>query len=197
MALATYADLVSAVGDWLDRDDLVPRIPTFVALVEAELGRELEDPSMEGFFQGVATGRYTPLPADYGSMIALHTGITPLRAITAARALDNDIAGVPRGYAIANNSITFYPVNSTAPFTMLYRRAIPALTAASPVNWLLTRAPDVYFYGVLTQASAFLVEDERAAGWRALYETALDSLRRDGAERRWGAGPIAPRINRP
>ena len=108
-----------------------------------------------------------------------------------------DVSGTPRSYAIVDGSITFAPGNVTTPITMLYRRRLPALTAASPTNWLLTLAPDVYLYGALTQAEGFLAEDDRVAGWKSMFDEAIAELRMDGARRKWGAGPIAPRINRP
>ena len=73
---------------------------------------------------------------------------------------------------------------------------IPPLTADDDTNWLLDRAPDVYFYGVLLQANAWDASTEAAANWKGLWDEAIDELRSDGARRKWGAGPISPRIRR-
>ena len=39
MAIGTYAELQTAVANWLDRDDLTDRIPEFIALAEAKMNR--------------------------------------------------------------------------------------------------------------------------------------------------------------
>ena len=41
MAIGTYAELKTAVANWLDRDDLTDRIPEFIALAEAKMNRNL------------------------------------------------------------------------------------------------------------------------------------------------------------
>jgi hypothetical protein len=80
--------------------------------------------------------------------------------------------------------------------TMLYIRRIPPLTAAAPTNWLLTLAPDLYLYGCLMQANIYGWQDERVPGFKALYEEAIEELKRDGDNRRWGSAPLAPRLGR-
>ena len=47
MAIGTYAELQTAVANWLGRDDLTARIPEFIDLAEARLSRELETREQE------------------------------------------------------------------------------------------------------------------------------------------------------
>lgn len=195
--ITSYPELIAEVGEWLDRDDLAPRAGTFVQLAETRLNRLLDDPNMEVAFSGVASGDSTSLPADFGAMVSLSTGHGDLPAISAVElAALPAYSGNPRAYAIVNNAITFVPRNASTPYTMVYRRRIPALTDTAPSNWLLTLAPDVYLYGTLMQASAFLVEDDRIPLWKSAFDEAIGELITDGARRKWGAGPIAPRIQR-
>lgn len=104
------------------------------------------------------------------------------------------ISGTSRFYTIREGKV-FYAPGSANP-TLVYRRTIPPLTEDDDTNWLLDRAPDVYFYGVLLQANAWDVDNEAAAGWKALWDEAIGELRSDGARRKWGAGPLSPRIRR-
>lgn len=197
MSIATYTDLVTAVGDWLDRDDLATRAPDFIRLAEARLNRLLDDPDMEVVSEATASGDYTALPADFGEMVSITTGEGPLSAMTAADFAGLTVtAGIPRYYTIVDGSITFAPGNATAAIRMVYRRTIPALTASNTTNWLLDRAPDAYLYGALVQASAFLAEDDRLPLWKGAFDEAIGELRVDGTRRKWGAGPLAPRIRR-
>jgi hypothetical protein len=198
VSLDSYSGLVSAVGDWFDRDDLTARVPDFIRLTEVRLNRILEDPDMEVAIDTVAAGAYTALPADFGSMVSVTTGQGALAAMGAAdfAGIDSSVSGIPRYYTIVEGSITFAPANATASIHMVYRRSIPPLTADDDTNWLLERAPDVYLYGALVQASAFLSEDDRLPLWKGAFDEAINELRTDGAKRKWGAGPLAPRIRR-
>ena len=40
MAITTYAELKTAISNWLDRTDLDDRIPEFIALAEARHRRD-------------------------------------------------------------------------------------------------------------------------------------------------------------
>lgn len=193
--IGTYSDLVSAVGDWLDRDDLSTRAATFIQLAEARLNRLLDDPDME--VSVTLTGDGAALPADFGSMVSIGTAdgnpLTEMGNIEYAAILP--ISGISRYYTIREGKVYYVP--GAANPTLVYRRRIPALTADNATNWLLDLAPDVYLYGSLVQAEGFLAEDDRVAGWKEMFDESINELRIDGARRKWGAGPIAPRIRRP
>lgn len=199
MSIVSYSTLVTAIGDWLDRDDLAARAPTFIQLAEARLNRLLEDPEMEVTSTTTATGDATALPSDFGSMVSVSTGDGRLAATGPVEfaAYDDTITGIPRHYVIRDGAISFWPGNSTAAIRLVYRRRLPALSEAAPSNWLLTLAPDVYLYGALVQASAFIVEDDRLELWKSAFDEAIAELRADGSRRKWGAGPIGPRVWRP
>lgn len=196
--ITNYTTLVDALGDWVDRDDLATKAPTFIQFTEARLNRLLEDPEMEVVSTATATGSSTALPDDFGSMVSVSTGNGPLYATGPVEfaTYDTAISGNPRHYAIIDGAIRFWPGNSSAIISMVYRRRIPALTAAAPTNWLLTLAPDVYFYGCLVQAFGWDNDDVRVAGWKDTFDEAIGELRMDADKRKWGAGPIAPRIGR-
>lgn len=199
MSIATFAELKTAIGDWLDRDDLSARSADFIMLAEKRLNRLLEDPEMEQISTATASGDTTALPSDFGSMVSISDGVgRPLTAMGSVEfaGIDRTISGEPRYYTIEDGSITFAPGNATAAIRMVYRRTIPALSDSNTTNWLLTRAPDLYLYGALVQASAFLAEDDRAGLWKSAFDEAISELMADGAKRKWGAGTLAPRIKR-
>ena len=47
MAIGTFAELKTAIANWLDRDDLTARVPEFIALSEARINRALDVRQME------------------------------------------------------------------------------------------------------------------------------------------------------
>lgn len=189
-----YADLLADVEDTLDRDDVASRLPSWLRLVEARLNRLLDDPDMEASV--TLTGDGADLPDDFGSMVSIGTAynqpLSPMSNVEYAALLP--VSGTSRAYTIRENKV-YYAPGSVNP-TLVYRRQIPPLTDTDDTNWLLERAPDLYFYGALLQAEAWNVNDEAAAGWKAMWDEAIAELRIDGTRRKWGAGPIAPRIRR-
>ena len=193
-----YNSLLAAVSDITDRDDATTHLARSLELVETRINRLLEDPEMEVTSTATASGDATALPADFGSMVSISTGDGPLAATGAVEfaGYDHSIIGIPRRYAIVDGAISFWPANSTANIRMVYRRTIPPLSAAAPTNWLIERAPDVYLYGVLFHTEARAGDGEAAANWKAMWDEAIAELRTDSVRRKWGAGPIAPRVRR-
>ena len=47
MSITTYAELKSAIANWLLRDDLTSVIPDFIALAEADMNRAIRHWRME------------------------------------------------------------------------------------------------------------------------------------------------------
>lgn len=189
-----YADLLADVSDTLDRTDVATRLPRWIKLVEARLNRLLSDPDME--VSTTLTGDGASLPADYGEMVSIGTANNyPLRPMSNEEyAAILPQSGISRYYTIRERKIYYVP--GSANVTMVYRRTIPPLTVSNTTNWLLDRAPDLYFYGVLLQAEAWQVNNDQAAGWKGLFDEAIAEIRADGQRRKWGAGPIAARIRR-
>lgn len=190
--------LIAAIVDWLDDPNLEAKAPIFIQLTESRLNRLLDDPDMEVISTATASGDYTALPSDFGEMVSINTGEGPLAQMGPVEfsGLDHTITGSPRFYSIVNRSIAFAPANGTASIEMVYRRRIPALTDANPTNWLLERAPDAYLYGCLVQAEGFNADDERVDGWKNSFDEAIAELRIDATRRKYGSGPLGPRIRR-
>ncbi len=190
-----YADLLADVADTLDRDDLTTRLPRWLKHVEARLNRLLQDPDMEA--SATLTGDGAALPADFGAMVSIGTAdgnpLTPIG--NAEYSAIRPTSGVSRYYTIREGKI-YYAPGSVNP-TLIYQRRIPPLTTDNTTNWLLERAPDIYFYGVLLEANAWDFDNEAAAAWKSLWDEGIAELKQDASRRKWGAGPLAPRIRRP
>jgi hypothetical protein len=195
--ITNYDGLVAKLETWLDRDDLDADVDTFIQLTEARLNRLLDDPEMEVTTETAASGDYTALPADFGSMVSISTGDGQLKQVgTVEFSTFDSTSGIPRYYTIQDGSIGLYPRNSTATIRMVYRRRIPALTSGSPTNWLLTLAPDVYLYGCLVQAFGWDQDDDRVGGWKSLVRRGGCRASVGRRSPQVGTGPIAPRIRR-
>lgn len=204
MAITTYAELQTAIANWLDHTNLTDRIPEFIALAEAGINRDVDHWRGEKRATATIDARFSAVPTDYLRPIRfqISTSERPLEPISVQdmhqrRAHDDNASGIPAYYAVVGGEFEFYPTpTSSYTGTLYYRAKVQALSDANPSNWMLANAPDVYLYGALVHAAPFLVEDERVATWGALYSQAVTRLNADGDEGRFGGAGKRKRIRR-
>lgn len=199
--IGSYNDLIARVAMWLDRDDLTPFMQTFVGMIEPFLNRTLRTPEMEvtaypSFVSGTST---FPLPMDCLAVRGVNMNGRALDAYGPAQmattfGLPSGFAqGLPAAYSVSGRTVTVAPAGvGDATITLTYWQRIPALTSAAPTNWLLTEHPDVYLYGTLAQAEAYVENPARAAQWTALFEGAVAQIMAAAGKARYG-GPVRAR----
>lgn len=183
MAITTFSELKTAVGSWLHRDDLTTQIPDFIALAEAQLNRRLRVRSQVTTTTLSATARTVALPADYLELKSLDISASPRVKLKAVSLEQSDLydlgatTGEPRIFAISGANLVLAPTpQSTYTLNIVYYAKIPALSDVATTNWLLTAHPDIYLYGALRQAAAFMLDDARVPAWVAAQEQAITEL---------------------
>jgi hypothetical protein len=199
MALATFADLQTAIAGWLLRSDLTARIPDFISLAEAQINRDVRHWRMESRASVSLGSRYTVLPTDWVDTIRATLSVSSSQALKLAslvemdalRAANSDATGTPRYYAHVAGSLEVYPTpDTTYTLEIYYTQKVPALSISATTNWLLTDSPDVYLYGSLIQSAPYLVEDARIAVWAGLYRDAVDRLNNASNASKWSGSGI-------
>lgn len=190
--VTTYSGLVASVSDWLNRSDLDSKIPDFIALLEARLNRELRVPDMEDEVTLITDSENAnSLPTDFLEARALYLDVSP-RIIMRQVSMDGirelgPITGSPEVYAVSGGFLFVAPVpTDSLGLHLNYYQKIPALSSDNEINWLISAHPDVYLWGALVMAEAFLWNDERVPGWKSLWDEAIESLKRHGAKARHG-----------
>jgi hypothetical protein len=185
MALTNYTELKSSIADFLNRDDLTSVIPTFIALAEAQINRDIRHWKMEKRATAQVDSEYSKLPNDWLETIQAHlvgSGTYSLNlasrdTIADKRMADNDAKGRPVYYSHADSSIELFPTpDATYTLELLYYGKIGALGDSTADNWLLLDAPDIYLYGALIHSAPYLQEDGRASTWAQLYGAAVQKL---------------------
>jgi hypothetical protein len=81
----TYAELKSAIADFLNRQDLTSVIPTFIQLAEASINRTVRHRRMLSRATATLTSQFTDLPDDFleAKNIQLNSNpVTPLSFVT-------------------------------------------------------------------------------------------------------------------
>lgn len=196
MPLATYSDLQIEVASWLRRSDLALEIPTFIALAEAQMNRRLRVRPMAARLSGSWAAEYVDLPSDFlgereVSVVDASGGKHRL-AYLAPEPMDlasiAPSSGRPRFYGLYGGQLRLHPAPDQAYAAELtYLQAIPALSDATPSNWLLDAHPDAYLYGALAQSAPYLKTDERLSTWSSLFLSVLADIEaadRTGAQAR-------------
>jgi hypothetical protein len=186
MSLSTYSQLKSTLGDWLNREDLVAVVPSFIALAEAQIERALRVRQMIGRSTATIDTQYSAVPSNFLETktfkITSSAPIQPLQFATIEQMDDFDAANSARQrptlFTIVGNQIRVHPAPDTS-YTaeLVYYTKLPKLSDSNPTNWLLTSSPDVYLYGALLQSAPYLKDDERMAVWTTLYAAGLESIK--------------------
>lgn len=216
MAINTYATLVSAVTEYLAREEdttLAARVPDFITLCEAKINRVLLHPKMETrttltVDTGAASPEFLTLPTDYQTMRVVRlsgvTGKPRLEFLTQTQIEDyrysiDNVSDQPVYWSLVSNAgalqMELAPTpNEDYDVEIVYRANISALTSSNTTNWLLTQAPDVYLYGALLEAAPYTKNDARIAVWASGFETAIDQLNIHGSRQSFDGGPTDVRL---
>lgn len=186
MALSTYAELKTSIGDWLNRSDLSATIPDFISLAEAQIERTLRTRQMIVRANASFDQQYGALPADFLETKSLKLTSTnpptPLSFLT-IDLLDEQSStytgsGKPKFFGVVGNQLRVLPTpDGTYTTELTYFAKLTKLSNSVTSNWLLASSPDIYLYGSLLQAAPYLQDDARIQTWATLYERALNDLR--------------------
>lgn len=203
MAITTYAELQTAIADFLNRDDLTSAIPTFIDLAEAQMQREIRHYKMMQRSTAPIDTRYSALPSGWLETVRFHIvgdqsyrlELTSMDDMLQLRTADS-ATGRPTHYAHIGSSLEVYPTPDEA-YTaeLLYYEKIPALSDSNTSNWLLEQAPDAYLYGSLLQSAPYLRDDARAQVWTSFYAGAVASVNNESDRARFGGSGLRMRVN--
>jgi hypothetical protein len=203
MAITTYTELQTAIGNWLDHSLFTTRVPEFIALFEACANRKLRARQMEISTNLTPSSGSVALPSDYLSWRRVTwTGSTRVELEYVhpsylQAAYPTSPVDVPRIFTIEGSTLKVRPLDTT-PLEFDYFQKIPALASVAPAdgtqtNWLLAAHPDLYLFGSLVEAEMFGVNDERAPIWKARRDEIFDEIDKLQHKTRGGA-PGAVRV---
>lgn len=208
MAITTYTELDTAVDNWLARGDLSSRVPEFIALFEAKFNRDVRVPQQEKVNTSFTVdSEYETVPTDFIELRSMHLTTSPKRPLSYMPPdqqinFYNTGTGIPIFVSLTGHtsvdgtmSFRFAPVpDGTYTAVLTYYAKLLALNGTTQTtNWLLTNHPDIYLYGSLVEASAYIENDPRIMVWKTAYDQAISGLHRSMARARWGAGGLQTR----
>jgi hypothetical protein len=219
VSITTYAELVSAIPDWMQRpsDTTITTIaPDCIKLLESRLhygfgaeGEPLYSPPLrieDMLVRATAslTDEYVAVPTDFlemrGPMKVNDSPESRIDYLTPdqfAAVAASQSAGPPTVFTIAGSEFRFGPIPSSGTAELWYYAKIPALTASNTTNWLLTKAPNVYLFGCLVEAYVYINEMQDALKFHGMLAGAVKALQAQDRRRKYGSAPLVMRSGVP
>lgn len=187
MAIASYADLKTAIATWLARSgdsSITGNAGDFIALLEARLNRwqpalrvaEIETPLI-----GTASSRFIALPSDFREPISLFRTTSsiyqPMRPFIPGNDALSVTNSTPQAWGIdGTNVVLDCPEAQADTFTFRYRQKFSLGPADASTNWLLAEHPDVYLFGSLVEATTFMKTPGQAQVWDSRFAGAMEEV---------------------
>ena len=200
MALASYANLKTAVADWLADDTLTSYIPDFITLAEARIYRELKVRQMETALSSAIASGVIAVPSGYRQMKWAYVDgspTVPLQVVSLeyiysqypTRSSDRK----PRYMAREGSNFIFGPYpDSTYTIKGTYYKKLDVLSDSNTTNWLITDAPDLILFASLVEAKAFIMDDPRIVLWETRYSHAKDEIEQQDRDEEFSGSVMSP-----
>lgn len=196
--ISDYASLRSAVGDFMQRDDLIDMIPYFVQEAEARMN-ELRVWRMETALDLTISSSVIAVPADYLALKNAYVNSSspvPLQRVTATVLYEKypirSNTGVPRLIAREATNFIFGPApDSDYNIKGIYYARPAALSADTSTNWAITYYPMYMLYESLSCAEPYVRNDQRLQTWKAMAGQHKATIKKD--ERAESISGSAPR----
>ena len=197
MAISTFAELKTAISNWIERPDLdSTRIPEFVALGEARIYREVRIRAMEAALSDTIASGVISVPSDYIALKVAYVSGSPTVKLARQDAdyiyrmyPTRSSESKPRYIAQEGGNFIFGPYPDSA-YTIAgtYYKRLPALSDSNTTNWFTDNAPDVLLFACLVESVAFTGDQESLAVWETKYTRARDMINKEERnERRSGS----------
>ncbi len=191
MSLSTYAGVLAAAADYVNRTDMTTQIVDALVLAEAEMRIKLREAGLCGGETRATSSidaEYETPPTRFGRPIQMKvynddTDVWELLSNISPQAfsdLKESVAaqtGRPTHYSYIAGSLAFYPTpDTTYTVEMIYISDFAPLSVSNTSNWILADYPNAYLYGTLHALEPLLFEDTRMGLWSANFARAVQGI---------------------
>jgi hypothetical protein len=206
MSFDTYANLQAEIADYCKRTSsstFIAKIPGFITLCEADIGRKLRTWRMDSLetLTAVAGTQTVVLPTRIRAVKWLKLSGTFERVVThlpAAAFFDlygqqgasSAQTGFSQHYTYQEGNILLGPTPDDAyTLTALCTVGPVALSSTNPTNSLLTNYPDIYLYGAAVHGFRYLRNPERLAEAGQAFLSAIADANKESRKLRSSGTP--------
>lgn len=193
MSLANYTGLVAAAAtSWMARSDLSSQADDFISLFESDFNSSVRVRQMEAQTTLASTGGYLTHPTNWcgwkllkGTQGGKPYVIDVVSDEIAIERFRGDTAPPVLSAKVRGDRTYLYPAPASAVnVDVIYYEAVPNLNGTASTNWLLTKYPGAYLFGILVMSNLF-VADERYQTWVAAYKRILENIKQDSLRMEW------------
>lgn len=200
MAVVTnYATLLTAIADYLARDDLTSYIPNFVQNCENKLYRTYNLRNEETALSEAISSGVASVPSDFKALKFAYFDESPVRLLDwlAVEELyrdypDRSDIGSPSVISREGANFVFGKVSKDGTLKGIYYAKQDPLRTTDP-SWYVTNAPDLLLYGSLLESSPFIHDDARIQTWQFMYDQAIVSLLAEQDQAEVSSGQLVQR----
>lgn len=198
MSIANYADLKTAVKNWMNDSNLDAYIPDFIRLAETKVYRDVRATGNQTTFtKTISSGSISIdnfIELDYVYILSNSKAYKlevrppdwiiekfPVRSSDAMPRYIANIGGSPSTFIFGPYPDSGYTVTGG------YFYYLSALSSTS-TNWFITYAPDILLFATLLEAEPFIMNDDRIPMWQFKYDQAKDGLKKLYDRSKYGGG---------
>lgn len=181
----TYDSLLTTVGDYLERDDIISRIPTFIMLAEKKCSRVLKAQLAQIAVTDALTinNPVVVKPQRWVETISFTIETTDGIVVLKERSRET----IQTMYPVLTDTATpkyysewqenYYYIGPTPDaaynFELMMYQQPPNLDVTQQTNYLTENAPDLLLYSTLLEAEGYLKNDDRLPVWKAARDEIL------------------------
>lgn len=199
MAISTYAELQTAVANWLHRSDLTALIPDFILLGEKRLLRDLRCKEMETALSVTIASGVAALPSDYIELKNAYVDGSPTQNLERTSVVDiyhnyptRSSDKKPTRIAREGSNFIFGPYPDSAYTIKGIYYAYPTTIQTSD-NAVFTAHPDIYLWAALIEAEPYILNDPRLPVWEAKYQNSVYNINNIVASEEFSGSGISVR----
>lgn len=205
MALTSYSELKTAVGEWAMRasdTDFTGRVGDFITLAEGRLNDELGALEADAALTGVANNRRITTGLTVEEPIALFIAETGQDEVPVQLQPDGSFpylntSGPPVVAALDAGGDYIdcdRPLDQAYPFRFRYRGRI-ALSDSVTTNWLLQKRPDIYLAATMMWGAGYQEDWPNGAVWKATLDQGIPQVKRTLSLKRKGTLRVDPALS--
>jgi len=201
VALNNYANLKTAIANWLGRTDLdspYSAIDDGLAIFESWVNRNIRHRRMITTATGLTiVSNELQHPTDFLEWFQLLNTTSPrLIEIVSNDAMtyqkEQTMTGNPRFATVNNTGTELYPVPAdTTGMTTIYYAKLAGLSGSNTTNWLLTNYPDLYLAGCILSMAGYVRDSQQKAELQDMLANGLDELKKEGQRTQYGGSVLS------
>lgn len=185
MALSNYDELFKEVQDWSLSDDHATKFNTFLRLAEVEMQSNPDEPLSILSLDEIATtststtSRFLSLPSGMNEARKITLTIDGYDGKVRYTAPGNllpqeNYQATPSQFTISNNQIEFNCIpDEEYTVTINYSVVDEPLTEDNQTNVVLSRYPNIYLFGCLSQVFSYQQDDQQASKFSGYFLQAI------------------------